>query len=259
MIDTHAHLDEIEELPRVLESAVKAGVAAIIAVGSDMKSNQAVLDISRRHPGFVFPAIGLHPWNLRAESLQTELDFITEHVAEAVALGEIGLDYSKRVLSLNSKGMQKEALLQILNIAASTGKPALLHSRYAWRDCLEMARGSHVEKAVFHWYTGPSGVLKDILASGYYLSATPALDYHEEHRRAIRETPADRLLLETDSPVVYARGRQGEFEARPYDVRRSLEAASFLKQIQPEELAAMTASNAVRLFGLSLEDGVAGQ
>jgi len=77
---------------------------------------------------------------------------------------------------------------------------------------------------------------------------TPAVEYHEEHRRAVKETPLSQLLLETDSPVVYARGRAGEFEARPTDVLRSLRAAALLKGISEEEIAKATTENAKRLF-----------
>ena len=107
-----------------------------------------------------------------------------------------------------------------------------------------------VEKAVFHWYTGTSSVLRDIIAGGYYISVTPAVSYHEEHRRAVKETPLQQLLLETDSPVTYARGREGEFKATPADALRSLKGAAELKGLSETELAETTTRNAKRLFGI---------
>ena len=61
LIDTHAHLDELEELDRILEEARKAGVIAIVAVGSNRQSNTKTLDIAQIHRRFVYPALGLHP------------------------------------------------------------------------------------------------------------------------------------------------------------------------------------------------------
>jgi TatD DNase family protein len=107
-------------------------------------------------------------------------------------------------------------------------------------------------KAVFHWYTGTSSVLRDIIASGYYISVTPAVEYHEEHRRAVKETPLEQLLLETDSPVVYGRGRQGEFTSSPADAVRSLKGAAALKDESEAEIAQHTTENAKRLFGIVL-------
>jgi TatD DNase family protein len=103
---------------------------------------------------------------------------------------------------------------------------------------------------MFHWFTGPSSVLRDIVSNGYYLSATPAVEYHEEHRRAIKEASLERLLLETDSPVVYRRGTENEFESAPGDVLRSLTGAAKLKDLSQDIVANATSANAVRLFGL---------
>lgn len=252
IIDTHAHLEEIEGLEQVLKTARLSNLIAIIAVGSDAGSNQRVLDIARHYPGFVFPALGLHPFNLNNANIQNDLDFIEDHADEAVGIGEIGLDYHKSVLASASKDIQKRVFLDLLRLAARHNKVALIHSRYAWRDCLNLYEESKLERAVFHWYTGPSSVLRDILAHGLYISATPAVEYHQEHRRAVREAPLDHLLLETDSPVVYARGREGEYKASPVDVRRSLEGTAQLKGVPASEIAEATNQNAMRLFGFSL-------
>ena len=250
LVDTHAHLEEINDLENTITAARSAGVIAIVAVGSDLSSNQRLLDISKRYPAFVFPALGLHPWNLKEEEFEKTLEFIDDHAGEAVAIGEVGLDYHKRVLAVSGKERQKQVLAELLTTAKRHGKPALLHSRYAWRDCLDIVTTIGIDKAVFHWFTGPSSVLRDIVSRGYYLSATPAVEYHEEHRRAVRETPLQLLLLETDSPVTYGRGSETEFQARPADVRRSLAASAILTKSSEELIAESTTDNAVKLFNL---------
>jgi TatD DNase family protein len=254
IIDTHAHLEEIENLEQALVDAKAANVVGIIAVGSDTKSNRQILEIARLHPGFVFPALGLHPWNLKPGDIENDIEFIRNHAFEAIAIGEIGLDYHKKVLALAAKNMQQLAFSELLRIAVKHNKIALVHSRYSWKDCYTLVEEAGVEKAVFHWYTGPSSVLRDILSHGYYISVTPAVEYHSEHRRAARETPLDRILLETDSPVTYGRGRVGEFQARPIDVNRSLKETATLKEISVSELAEITTSNVVKLFELSLNN-----
>ena len=209
LIDTHAHLDEIENLEQVLAQAKEAGLVAIVAVGSDLASNQKTLDIAENYPGFVYPALGWHPWYIKESEIDANLEFIKANIDRAVAIGEVGLDYHKRVRAVADKDLQKKALAGLLKIAKEHDKPALIHSRYAWRDAFDMVKEAGLKKAVFHWYTGTSSVLRDIIDSGYYISVTPAVAYHEEHRRAVKETPLERLLLETDCPVVYARGREG--------------------------------------------------
>lgn len=251
LIDTHAHLDEIEDLVQVLAEAKEAGLVAIVAVGSDLESNQKVLELATIYEKFVYPALGWHPWFIKETNIKANLDFITSHIDEAVAIGEVGLDYHKRVRAVADKGLQKQVLGEILKIAKAHDKPALIHSRYAWRDALDAVSDARLEKAVFHWYTGTSSVLRDIVAQGYYISVTPAVEYHEEHRRAVKEIPRERMLLETDAPVVYQRGRANEFESSPADVLRSLRGAAALKGVSEEEIAEVTTENAVRLFGIA--------
>jgi TatD DNase family protein len=248
LIDTHAHLDEIEDLNPVIAQAKEAGLVAIIAVGCDITSNVKTLEIASMFPDFVYPALGYHSQNIKESEIALNLDFIRENIDKAAAIGEIGLDYAKWVRASAGKDLQKQVLKELLKIAKDNAKPTLVHSRYAWRDALDIVVESGIEKAVFHWYTGTSGVLRDIVAHGYYLSVTPAVAYHEEHRRAVKEAPLDRILLETDTPVIYARGREGEFRSSPADVGRSLKGAAALKGLSETEIAEVTTQNARRLF-----------
>jgi len=252
-IDTHAHLDDLENLAAAIKAAKDTGVTAIIALGLDIASNQKVLDIAAQYPGFVYPALGYYPDNIKEEEIEVNLDFIKDNIAHASAVGEIGLDYSKWTRARIAKEVQQKVLREIFKIAREHHKPALIHSRYAWRDALNLAVQAQLEKAVFHWYTGPLSVLKDIIAHGYFISATPAVEYHPEHRQAVKETPLSCLLLETDCPVVYARGREGEFKSSPADVIRSLMGAAALKGMGEAEIAEKTTGNARRLFGLSCQ------
>ena len=250
IIDTHAHLDEIENLEAVLSHAKEAGLVAIIAVGSDLASNQKTLEIAGRYKGFVYPALGWHPWYVKESEIEASLEFIKANIDKAVGIGEVGLDYHKRVRAIADKELQKKVLHELLKIAKDRDKPAFIHSRYAWRDAFDMVKEAGLTKAVFHWYTGTTSVLRDIIDSGYYISVTPAIEYHEEHRRAVKETPLEQLLLETDCPVVYARGREEEFKSSPADAARSLRGAAALKGLSEGEVAAKTTENAKKLFGL---------
>jgi TatD DNase family protein len=253
LIDTHAHLDELKNLDLVLEEAQKAGVIAIVAVGSNHQSNIKTLEISQKHRRFVYPALGLHPWelgNLGTFEIDDDLRFIEQNIASAVAVGEIGLDYDKRVLKAASKELQKEVLARLLNIAKKYAKPAIIHSRYAWKDALHLIQDVGMDKAVFHWFTGFSSVLRGIIDGGYFVSATPATEYHEEHRRAIKEAPLQRLLLETDCPVTY--GRAERYESQPADVSRDLKAVSQLKGVDEATIAEQTTRNAINFFSLDI-------
>jgi TatD DNase family protein len=251
IIDTHAHLDEIEDLEPAIQRAKEAGLEAIIAMGSHAKSNERVIEICQNHHGFVYPAVGLHPWelgDLDSAQLNQLLQSIEEKAAYAVAIGEIGLDYDKRVIKRASKDLQRETLKHLLSLARSYNKPIAIHSRYAWKDCFDLVNDAGIRKAVFHWFTGFSSVLRDILNAGYFISCTPAAEYHEEHRRAIKETPLEQLLLETDCPVTY--GREIKYRSQPADIIRSVKAAASLKETSEISIAQQTTVNARQLFNI---------
>jgi TatD DNase family protein len=250
LIDTHAHLEEIEDLEQAITEARSANITAIIAVGSGYESNQKVLTFAQVYRHFVYPALGFHPWNLKGADIQRNLEFIEAHIDKAVGIGEIGLDYDKRIRAGAEKDLQTYVLKEMLKIAKAYKKPVIIHSRYAWRDSLSLVDEAQLEKVVFHWYTGTSSVLRDIISRGYFISATPAVEYHEEHRRAIKETPLERLLLETDSPVVYRRGTEFEYESRPAHVLKVLTGVSQLTGVDEAQIAEVTTGNAVKFFGL---------
>jgi TatD DNase family protein len=253
VIDTHSHLDELESLESALNKAKQDGLVAVIAVGSNHQSNLKVIEIAQNYPGLVYPALGLHPWalgNLDSDGINLTLKLIEEKVSQIVAIGEIGLDYDKRVIKVAPKELQKETLKRALALARTYIKPVSIHSRYAWKDTFELVKESGIGKAVFHWFTGVSNVLKDILEAGYFISATPATAYHQEHRRAVKETPPDRLLLETDCPVVY--GRETKYRSQPADILRSLKAVAALTGANESAIARQTTHNALEFFSLNL-------
>ena len=247
LVDSHAHLEGVKDLAGALERARAAGVAVVVAVGSDYESNQRVLELAARYQGFVYAALGLHPWALAAGcQVDQVLKSIEDNMGRAVAVGEVGLDYHKKVVSGCSKERQREVLRSVLGLARRYNKAVAFHSRYAWRDSFNLVREAGVEKVVFHWYTGPLNVLREMVEQGYCISATIAAEYHEEHRRAVRAVPLANLMLETDAPVVYREGTESE----PADVVRSLRAAAALKEAPPEVVAAQTTDNARRFYGL---------
>lgn len=253
LVDSHVHLDQLSDATAALEAARDVGVSAVIAVGTDRASNERTLDLAEKWKGFVYPAIGLHPCHLAgydASRIAEELKLIQENLAIASALGEVGLDYHKRTLAQVPREMQQEILADVLALATSADLPVLVHSRYAWTDALRLVGESGVAKAVFHWFTGFSGVLQGIMDAGYYVSATPAVEYHEEHRRAVRAVPLEQLLLETDAPVWY--GRTNRYQSCPADVVRSLRAVAELRAESEDNIAAVTTRAAGRLLGGAL-------
>jgi len=252
LVDTHAHLEDVEDLDDAIRRAEAEGVIAIVTMGSDAESSKWALNESKNYQmeGLkIYPAIGIHPWSLTSSNLTRDLKFIAENAHRAVAIGEIGLDYWYKDVRKNSekKEQQKELFRRLLEIARDNGKAVSIHSRGAWTDCVEITIEMNIRKAVFHWFTGPQDTLKNLLDHGYYISATPAANYSKEHRAAIKNTPLENLLLETDSPVAY-RGEVSE----PADIFKSLSAVAELKGETLEKISEKTTENAKRIFNISI-------
>ena len=241
LIDTHAHLDEIQDFDGALTRARKAGVQAVVAVGTEFGSNEKTLELAGRFPNLVLPAVGLHPWRLEGADLEANFHFIERELPRCLALGEVGLDFAIQT----PREKQEEVLREILGIASRERKPVLLHARRAWAEAFRILKSFKIEKAVFHWYSGPSDVLQHIFAQGYFISATPAAAYSESHREAIQAAPLEQLLLETDCPEVY-RGKPSE----PKDILTTLRSVSEIKSNPPEEIAVQTFLNTIEFFQL---------
>ena len=243
LIDTHAHLDEIKDIDGAICRAKKAGIKAIVGLGSDLASNQRILGLSGRYPGYVFPALGLHPWRLETYDLEANFSLMEKELPGCLALGEVGLDFAIKT----PKDRQAEVLRRLLEMAIQEQKPVLLHARRAWAEALDLLKAYDVGRAVFHWYSGPAGVLKEILARGYFISATPTAAYSGKHRQAIQMAPLNQLLLETDCPEVY----QG-IPSEPKDLLTVLASVSELYGKEKEEIAGRTFMNAQGFFKLNL-------
>jgi TatD DNase family protein len=248
VIDTHCHLDEVDDVDKVIEKSQEAGVVALIACGLDYASNNVVLELAQKYKSYVYAAIGVYPWTIpeASASLDREVQFIEDNIDNAVCVGEVGLDYKKDLVKQAGKDQQKEVFAAMIDIAVKHDVPLSIHSRYAWKDCLSLVAGAGATKAVFHWYTGPSSVLRGIVDGGYHISVCLAAEYHYEHKRAVKETTLAQLLLETDTPVYY----QGH-RAMPADSVRVLAAVAELKELGLAEVADKTTANAKALFSIA--------
>ena len=241
LIDTHAHIEEINDLDNVIQRAKMNNIIAIIAVGSSIKSNADILSLASKYNEFIYPSIGIHP--IEAETdVKTAITQIISNIDNCVAIGEIGLDYQYDI----NKTKQKEIFENMLQISKKLGKPVSLHSRKAWDDVFSLVQTIGISKAVFHWYSGPNEVLKKILDNGYFVSATPAVWHSPKHRNAIEMTPVESILLETDAPVKY-----GGVPSEPSDVTKVLNMVAKIKNISIDKLADITTNNACKLFDIS--------
>jgi len=245
--DTHAHLDACEEpADELVARAREAGVGTIVSVGSGLESCRETLAIAARHDG-VFAALGIHPHQAadegddRLAELRELLDDDT-----AVAVGETGLDYYR---DYAPRDRQLALFERQLELAAELGKPVVIHTRAASDDtaaALEPFGGT----VVLHCFSAPE-LLPVAVDRGYYVSFAGNLTYPNagDLRDAARAVPADRLLVETDSPYLSPQPRRGR-PNEPANVVHTAAALAEVRGADPAALAAQLDANAAAAFAL---------
>ncbi|MCX8176104.1 MAG: TatD family hydrolase [Candidatus Bathyarchaeota archaeon] len=252
LVDSHVHLDELENFEEALKDCRNVGVLAVVGVGSNYASNSYLINLPAECYGVkIYIALGIHPWavTLEKEKPDLTLKLVEENSDKIVGVGEVGLDFWLKEARKRQdvKDLQIEVFKLFLDAAREHGKPVIIHSRGAWEECLYLAEKTGVEKAVFHWFTGPLNTSKRIVDDGYFISATPAVHSSKEHQLVIKNTPLENILIETDSPVKY-----GGISAKPSDVTKSLEGVAKIKGLSVEEVAKVVAENFEKVFNVKL-------
>ncbi len=255
--DTHAHLDQLENLDEALENARSEGVSGIVAVSMNLASCKKCLEIKQQvNDPQIYLGMGTHPCDASLDELAETIAFVRSNAEHLTVIGEIGLDFWYKWVrkDQDKKDEQRKVYRAFLELAKEVDLPAVIHSRGCWRECFETAKEIGISKAEFHWYSGPIDVLDDIIAQGYYISAPPSLAHSEDLRKAISHAPVDQVLIETDCPVYFRNPKTGEgFKSELRDVFKTLDAFCELKKLDHDVAVNQLNQNACRFFGIKSE------
>lgn len=258
LADSHCHLDDKQfdaDRDAVVERAHAAGVRYMLTIGTgDGPPDLAVaLRVAEHYPS-VFATVGVHPNDAAKLDLNTfkNLERLLKH-PKVVAMGEIGLDYHW--------GVPKESQMPVfrgqLEVAADARIPVVIHTRDAWEDTLTMLEQHWAPTGlpcVMHCFTGDRALAQRCLNLGFYLAFGGVATFPKaaEVREAARMTPAERLLVETDSPYLApapVRGRRNE----PAYVVHTARTIADVRGIPMSQLISETTANFERVFGLKAQ------
>jgi TatD DNase family protein len=251
MIDTHCHLTDERlgaQLDDVLARAAAAGVTRLITIGTGLADDEAAVALCRGRP-FLRCAVGVHP-NYAHEADLNDLPRLRDVQADpaVVALGEMGLDYHHHFAP---KSRQRHVFEFQLNLAAELNRPVVIHCREATDDCLAVMRQFPAVRAVFHCFTGSPGEARQILDQGYLLGFTGAATFKKADalRGAVRLTPLDRMVVETDAPYLSPEPMRKQKVNEPALVVHVAEVVAREKGTSVAEIDRVTTENAGRFFG----------
>lgn len=248
-VDTHCHLDSLDDAESALAEARTAGVTAMVTVGTDLASSHLAVRDAGLYPG-VRAAVGVHPHE--ADSFdQSALETIQALAKDpgVVAIGEIGLDFYRIHSSVER---QQKAFRIQLDLAKQCGKPVILHIRDAYPEALELLEKSGPPpKLVFHCFSGSEADAGRALALGACISFAGNITYKKSEalREAAKVIPLSRLLIETDAPYLAPVPYRGKPNQPAYvaEVGRAL---AEIRGESAEEIARATTATAGEVFSL---------
>jgi TatD DNase family protein len=255
LFDSHCHLTDerfLDELDEVLERAARAGVSRMVSIASDPDDAAHAARIAADRPQ-VWCTAGLHPHAAAQDSAATR-----ERIAQlaenprVVAIGETGLDYH---YDNAPREVQRASFEAQLHLAEARNLPVIVHAREADEDVIAIIRNAGARVVgVLHCFASGHALLDAGLDAGWFVSFSGLVSFRNyDGADLLRAVPADRLLIETDSPYlapVPLRGKRNE----PANVAFVADAVARIRGVSAEEIGTVTFENASRLYGLPPED-----
>jgi TatD DNase family protein len=247
--DSHCHLTDqrlADEAEAVVERARAAGVTAMVTIASDEEDAAAALRLARDLD--LHSTAGIHPHQAHRpdHAFDTVRDLVDDD--RVVAVGETGLDYH---YDNSPRPRQREVFQRHLELAATTGLPVVVHSRDADEDTGAMIRDAGGVMGVLHCFAGSRALFDTAVEAGWYVSFSGLITFPGyETADLVAATPADRLLIETDSPYLAPVPHRGRRNEPAYVVEVARRAAE-LRGESIADLAALTTRNARRFYALT--------
>ena len=260
-VDTHAHLDEeafAQDREEVIQRAQEAGCKAIFLPAIDLATSHSILQLCRRHPGYLFPMAGLHPEEVRAdwpEQLSLLKPLLAPSPTPLVAIGEVGLDY---YWSREYEHEQLAAFEQQVQWSIETRLPLMIHCRKAQNEMVRLLR--HYEQklpgGVFHCFTGNEQEAAELLQmERFVLGIGGVLTFKKSHLPEVLPAcvPLTRIVLETDAPYMAPVPMRGQRNESAY-IRQVIARLAEAYATDEDEVARVTSETARKVLRMRNEE-----
>ncbi len=252
-IDTHAHLYSTplkENIEGIMKNAMDNGIDTIIMPAIDSTTLEAMLEVEANYPKHCMAMMGLHPCSVK-ENVKEELAIIETQLQKRkfIAIGEIGLDYywDKTFMT-----QQMEAFQIQMQWALDYRLPIAIHTRNAMGETIEAVKPFAKKglRGIFHCFSGSKESAEQIISMGFHLGLGGVLTYKNAGvAEAIKDISMEWLVLETDAPYLSPVPYRGKTNEPSYMIQVAMKLAE-IKNLPLHEIAAITTSNAEKLFGL---------
>jgi TatD DNase family protein len=254
LIDAHIHLSDAEytsHIDELVTDARNAGVTALVTNSMDLQTCQNDVKLAEKYPDLVYPALGIHPWNVNViqdKEIQETIDFIQKQKGIVKAIGEIGLDCKYETI------WEKQTMVfdKMLRLAETLELPVIIHSRGTTDKIVEILPSYRLKRVLLHWFSHPMSALSKALDNGYFITEGPPVTYSNGIREVVDKTPITNLLTETDGPVTYWKQPFNGQLTKPSYIRNVVEAVAEIKKMQVEEVAQQIIRNFEVFFNIKV-------
>mgnify|MGYP000329507013 CR=1 FL=1 len=251
LIDSHAHIyldDFLSDRTQVIENARKNGVSRIYLPNIDSGSIDDLLNLAGAYPDYCKPMMGLHPTSVN-EDYEQELATVKQWLDKRsfAAIGEIGIDlYWDKTYA----GHQQEAFKRQLHWAMQKQMPIVIHSRDSFDEIFQVIEQVNDGSlyGIFHSFAGHLDQARYIIDRGFKIGINGIVTFKNSSLdEVVREIDVGHLVVETDAPFLAPEPRRGRRNESAY-VRYVCEKIAHLKNMDPEQVAAITTQNAMDIF-----------
>jgi len=253
MIDTHCHMEQSEydsDRGALLRQCKAAGLKAVVTSCARPQDFALTMDIARKHRGFVFPTLGIHPEfikDIKPEEIDGFLETIRANKKDVVGVGEVGLDYNW-VKEPEWREKQKELFRRMIRLSEELKKPLVIHARDAYEDVVEILEHEGASRVQLHMF-GASHLVRRVEGNGWFVSVNTILLKSKKHKKLVRDMPLDRLMLETDAPWLAPEGWESK-RNDPRAIRPVAEKIAEIKKASFDQVWEQCGRNAVEFFSL---------
>lgn len=249
LIDTHAHIDMLEEtVSETLSEMAEYNVGKAIIPSVELETLDRVIEIATNNSN-IYAMVGLFPSESKFYNDEVETKFIElAKNNKVVAVGEIGLDY---YWDTSYNDLQKVVFRKQLNLAQKLDLPVAVHNREAHKDTFDILSEMDCKRVLYHCFSGSVEYMKQCVNKGWNIAIGGVVTFKNavKMKEVAKEVPLDKLMLETDSPYLTPVPYRGK-PNKPAYVRYVAEEIANLRNMPVEEIIGITTENAERFFGI---------
>jgi TatD DNase family protein len=229
-IDTHCHIDFMQDIPEIIKRANDKKVGIIVNNGINIESNRKTLELAKRYG--VKAALGIYPIDalkLSEKEINEEINFIKKNNEKVIAIGEVGIDLKWS----NDLEKQQINFQKFIDLAKELDKPLIVHARNAEKETIDILEKNKCKKVIMHCFGGDMKLVERIIKNKWLMSIPANVVFSEHFQKIVETAPIENLLCETDSP--YLHPIKGQKDNEPSNVIESYKKIAEIKKITLKE------------------------